>query len=119
MSDSVEKSGSTIAACSQHFTPAVRSAVWAVLAGSLAYYSMFRLPFRFPPQQRLWSASYAFGYNNSVAILSMAILLGGVALFHFWRSRGASDLKVDFPHGAAAAKDKLLGWALATVSILY
>src|SRR6267143_3899183 len=108
-----------MAECSHYFTRTARSALWLVLLSSLTYYALFRLPFRFPPQQRLWSASYAFGYNNSVAILSMAILLGGVALFHFWSHRGASDLKIDFPHGAAAAKDKLFGWGLATVSILY
>ena len=95
MSEFVEKAGSSIAGPPHrnHSTRAVWRAVWVVLVTLVTYYAMFRLPFRFPPQQRLWSASYAFGYNNSVAILSMGILLGGVALFHFWRRRGASDLK--------------------------
>ena len=52
------------------------------LAGMFAasvYYAMFRLPFRFPPRQRLWSTSYAFGFNNTVAVLALAVLLGLVA----------------------------------------
>lgn len=49
----------------------------------------------------------------------MAILLGAVALFYFWRGRGASNLKVDFPQDAGVAQDKSVGMALAIVSILY
>ena len=46
-----------------------RNGLWAVVLAALVYYALFRLPFRFPPRQRLVSPSYAFGFNNSVAIL--------------------------------------------------
>jgi hypothetical protein len=52
------------------------AAVFAILA----YYGLFQLPFQFPPRQRLWSTSYAFGFNNTVAILVLAVLLGMVAV---------------------------------------
>ena len=58
-----------------------RSGLLLVLA-LLSYYTLFRLPFLFAPRQRLMSASYAFGFNNSVAILAMAGLLGVVTLFY-------------------------------------
>src|SRR5262245_45972354 len=47
---------------------------------ALAYYAIFRLPFRFPPGHRLWSTSYAFGFNNTVAVVALAVLLGLVAV---------------------------------------
>ena len=47
---------------------------------ALAYYAIFRLPFRFPPTQRLCSTSYAFGFNNTVAVVALAVLLGLVAV---------------------------------------
>lgn len=121
MSEFAEKAGSSIAGRPHrnHSTRAIRSAVWAVLAGSLAYYSMFRLPFRFPPRQRLWSASYAFGYNNGVAILSMAILLGGIALFYFWRRREVNHLKIVFPLEHDMTERKSLCWAFVVVSLFY
>ena len=53
----------------------VRGAVnglWAMVVAALAYYALFQLPFYFPPRLRLWSASYAYGFNNGVAILAMA-----------------------------------------------
>ena len=39
---------------------------------ALAYYAIFRLPFRFPPTQRLCSTSYAFGFNNTVAVVGIS-----------------------------------------------
>jgi len=47
---------------------------------ALTYYAIFRLPFRFPPTRRLCSTSYAFGFNNTVAIVALAVLLGLVAV---------------------------------------
>jgi hypothetical protein len=98
---------------------AARNGGGLVVIALLAYYAMFRLPFRFPPRQRLWSASYAFGYNNGVAILAMGTLLGGIALFHFWRRREVTDLKIDFAVEPGVAEGKAMGWAFALVSILY
>jgi hypothetical protein len=51
----------------------------------LAYYALFRLPFRFPPGERLMSASYAFGFNNAVAIIALAGLLVLVTLVYLLR----------------------------------
>jgi hypothetical protein len=118
MSDSVEKASSAITGTQHnHFTRVARNAGWIVLLSLLGYYALFRLPFRFPPRTRLWSASYAFGYNNGVAILSMAILLGGVALFYIWRRGGVADLRVNFP--LEGSERKSLRWTLAVVSLLY
>ena len=119
MSGFVEKLASPVAGQRRYFTRAARSAVWVVLVSSLTYYAIFRLPFRFPPRQRLWSASYAFGYNNGVAILAMGILLGGIALFLFWRHREVTELKIDFAGEPVVAERKAMGWAFALVSILY
>lgn len=41
----------------------------------LAYYLLFSLPFRFPPSTRLESDSYAFGFNNALAIAGLIVLL--------------------------------------------
>src|SRR5260370_16474776 len=74
-----------------------RNGLWAVVVAALAYYALFRLPFRFPPRQRLVSPSYAFGFNNSVAILAMAGLLGLVALLYLLRRRQACEPRIEFP----------------------
>ena len=46
----------------------------------IVYYALFQLPYRFPPQQRLVSPSYAFGFNNSVAIIALTGLLGALTI---------------------------------------
>ena len=51
----------------------------------LTYYALFRLPFRFPPRERLMSASYALGFNNGVAIVALAGLLVLVTLLYVLR----------------------------------
>jgi hypothetical protein len=73
-----------------------RNAVWILALTLVAYYALFRLPFLFPPRQRLMSASYAFGFNNSVAILAMAGLLGIVTLLYVVRRGQALELRVLF-----------------------
>ena len=67
--------------------PAAQNGLWVTVIAATAYFALFRLPFWFPPRQRLWSASYAFGFNNSVAMLAMAGLLGGVTLLYLLRRR--------------------------------
>ena len=49
----------------------LRAAVFAVAT----YVAVFRLPFLFPPRQLLVSPSYAFGFNNAVAVVAMTALL--------------------------------------------
>jgi hypothetical protein len=60
----------------------------------LAYYALFRLPLRFPPRERLMSASYAFGFNNGVAIVVLAGLVALVTLLHLLRGRLSAALPI-------------------------
>jgi hypothetical protein len=46
-----------------------------------AYFAIFQLPYSFPPTEQLVSASYAFGFNNSVAIAVITLLLGLTLLY--------------------------------------
>jgi hypothetical protein len=66
---------------------AAQNGLLRVILVLLAYYALFRLPFRFPPRERMWSASYAFGFNNGVAIVALAGLLIVVTLLHIRRGR--------------------------------
>ena len=59
----------------------------AVAFAAIVYFAVFRLPFRFPPSRRMVSPSYVFGFNNAVAILAMAVLLGAAILYCLWRGR--------------------------------
>ena len=86
--------------------PIARSGLLLLLA-LLSYYALFRLPFLFPPRQRLMSASYAFGFNNSIAILAMAGLLGVVTLLNLVRRREAIALPIEFPESARGGHDAL------------
>jgi len=85
----------------------------------LTYYLLFRLPFWFPPRQRLMSASYAFGFNNSIAILAMAGLLGVVTLFNLVRRREAIALPVQFPSQRAVDATGSIRMAFAIVALGY
>jgi hypothetical protein len=96
-----------------------RNGLWAVVLAALAYYALFRLPFRFPPQQRLVSPSYAFGFNNSVAILAMAGLLGLVALFYLLRRRRACEPRIEFPLGCTVPGRRSSIVALALMGLFY
>jgi len=85
----------------------------------LVYYALFRLPFSFPPRQRLWSASYAFGFNNGVAILATAVLLGAVTLLHLIWRREATDLPIAFPRDRAPSGRRTLAVAFVIVALFY
>jgi hypothetical protein len=63
----------------------MRSGFFLLALSLVIYYAAFQLPFRFPPQRRLWSLSYIFGFNNQVAIFAMAALLGVVTLLYLLR----------------------------------
>ena len=73
---------------------AARNGGGLVVFALLAYYIFFRLPFRFPPGQRLMSASYAFGFNNGVAIFALAGLLMLVTLLRVLRGRFSAELTI-------------------------
>jgi hypothetical protein len=93
--------------------------LWAVVVAALAYYSLFRLPFWFPPRLRLWSASYAFGFNNGVAILAMAGLLAAVALLYVVQRHRACEPRIEFPLERTVAGRRSAAIALAALVLLY
>src|SRR5882724_10288989 len=96
-----------------------RNGLWAVLLAALAYYALFRLPFRLPPQQQLVSPSYAFGFNNSVAILAMAGLLSVTTLLYLLPRRRATELPIVFPRERAIGIQKSTIIAFALVALFY
>ena len=97
------------------FPCAAWNGVWITGVALLVYYALFRLPFSFPPHQRLMSASYAFGFNNGVAILAMTGMLGLVALLSLIRRRAAIELPISFPKKRAreAKRSERLAFAIA------
>jgi hypothetical protein len=103
----------------QAFAGGALNGLWAVVVAVLAYYSLFRLPFWFPPRLRLWSASYAFGFNNGVAILAMAGLLAAVALLYVVQRHRACEPRIDLPFERTVPGRRSLAVALALVALLY
>ena len=84
------------------------------------YYVAFRLPYRWPPPEpRLVSASYAFGFNNLVAILAVAGLLGALGVLLATRVEQAGEprlfLRLDVEH----ANRHSAAPALAAAALLY
>ncbi len=96
-----------------------RNGLWPVVLAALAYYALFKLPFQFPPRQRLWSASYAFGFNNGVAILATAVLLGAVTLLYLLRRRGAVEPPIAFQRERAIRVQRSAIIAFALVVLFY
>jgi hypothetical protein len=76
-------------------TGKVKNCLLAAFAAIVGSFAVFRLPFRFPPRQKLVSYSYAFGFNNGVAVLAIAGLLGLVALWWLWRLKTANEASDD------------------------
>ena len=99
--------------------PTITRSGLVLLLGLLSYYALFRLPFLFPPRQRLMSASYAFGFNNSIAILAMAGLLGAVTLLNLVRRREAIALPIEFPSQRAAGTTRSIRIAFAILALCY
>src|SRR5437764_10798641 len=75
--------------------PALQAVIVAVLFAQATFCALFVVPYQFPPRQRLWSASFAFGYNNRVAVLGLAALLVLAALL-LWSNR-TTEPQRDFP----------------------
>lgn len=96
--------------------PGVQGFIGTVVLSGLAWYAAFTLPFHFPPRQRLWSASYAFGFNNSVAILALFALLG-IASF-CQACRGTSSTPI-FDLKSNRSESRTLWLAFVFVSMLY
>lgn len=122
MSEIAERTSASTAGGGRRATDGVKQlrlkAVAAVVVGLLAYYGLFRIPFLFPPQQRLWSASYAFGFNNGVAILILVGLLGLIALWSLTRNQiRAWPLDLSFPQARTDLHS--LHLAFAGVALFY
>lgn len=96
-----------------------RNSGWTLLIAVVAYYVLFRLPFKFPPRQRLMSASYAFGFNNGIAIGGLAVLLGMAALLRIFRRSSAGELPFTFPLDWKDAKVRSSQIALALICLAY
>ena len=95
-----------------------QNTVSILVLGLFTYYAVFRLPFRFPPRQRLWSASYAFGFNNGVAFLCLVGLLGLVGLVYVARSRPAKQ-PIGFAIEWSASVNGSLKVALGAMALVY
>ena len=103
----------------QTFAQGALKGLWVSILAALAYFALFELPFWFPPRLRLWSASYAFGFNNGVATLAMAGLLAAVALLYVVQLHRARDPRIEFPLDRTIAGRRSLMVALALVALLY
>lgn len=86
---------------------------FAIVAGS-GYLLLFRLPFAFPGKERLTSASYAFGFNNQVAIAALICLTGLLTIFRLWRTGTVPAISF-----VSAVTDRLPRRALAIMSFVY
>jgi hypothetical protein len=102
-------------------TFAARAAKWLSLCAFalLVYWLLFQLPFYFPSQQRLMSASYTYGFNNSVAILLTAGLLGAVTLFYLLLRGKALESSIAFPRDGAIKASRSLTTAFAIGVVCY
>ena len=104
----------------QTFAGGALKGLWVAVVAALTYYALFQLPFWFPPRLRLWSASYAFGFNNGVAILAMAGLLAAVAaLLYVQQRHRACEPPMEFPLDRTIAGRRSVVVALALVVLLY
>src|SRR4030095_3089496 len=82
----------------------------------VGYFALFWLPFYFPPRQRLVSASYAFGFNNGVAMLAMVVLLGAATLYRLLG--GPRDPLLCFPDDSPHVT-RLSGGLVTAMSAVY
>ena len=103
----VEASPMPAALCKTSWAGLAKKAFASVILGLLVYLAVFRLPFLFPPQVRLMSASYTFGFNNSVAIFALVALLGLATLLQVLRQQTNEPLITFAPPGAAGTRRSL------------
>ena len=96
----------------------LRSVLFGLALAAIAYYALFRLPFLFPPRQRLSSASYAFGFNNSVAILALAGIVAILTLIYLLRPGRVAQLPITFVDQSRQPKRRMRV-VFAIVSICY
>src|SRR5262245_2601938 len=96
----------------------MRGGCFLLTLSLVIYYVVFQLPFRFPPQQRLWSLSYIFGFNNQVAMFAMAALLGVVTLLCL-RGSPHCDCQTAFPREGFRGGLRSLVVALLVAGLSY
>jgi hypothetical protein len=101
------------------FSRIVRPALFVGSFGFVVYYAVFRLPYWFPPQQRLVSSSYAFGFSNSVAILAVAGLLAGLTLLFLTRPDYLAFATQPFVSEFSEARRGLLRKVFVIVGLIY
>ena len=91
----------------------------AIAYSIIGYFALFWLPFQFPPRQFLVSPSYAFGFNNSLAALAMATLLGAATIYCLLLGRSRHcDPHLNFDD-SGANKTLLSQWLFVAVGVAY
>jgi hypothetical protein len=96
-----------------------KKAFSTVILALLVYYALFRLPFRFPPQVRLMSASYTFGFNNSIAILALAALLAATSVWYLLRPAEPNKPLLIFRFKGADRHDRFSTVAFLVLVLCY
>lgn len=79
-----------------------------------AWFLLFQLPFAFPGHQRIASASYAYGFNNRVAIGALVLLIATLTVYRLWRSDFQAAIEFSDP-----GKGQLPRKALITMTCVY
>lgn len=103
----------------RNFAAAIRKVLPVCILALLVYYALFQLPFYFPPRERLMSASYTYGFNNSIAILLTAGLLGGIALWYRLRRPDRIEVPIAFAANSAGGPSRSLRKVLAILVVSY
>jgi hypothetical protein len=90
----------------------------AAYATALAF-TTFQLPFHFPPGKLVRSSSYVFGFNNALAIVSLAVLLAVAALYCLVRRTAACEPRLSFPERPAEGLRPLSPWLFVAMAGVY
>lgn len=114
----IKPSATVTAISSTSWARPARKALSAVIFALLVYYAVFRLPFHFPPQVRLWSPSYTFGFNNGVAVCALVGLLGIATLVKLLRHR-TNAAPITFSSASAAGARRPATIAFVTCALFY
>jgi hypothetical protein len=88
--------------------PDYANMAFIIFYSAAVYLLLFKLPWSFPPKKPMVSDSYTFGFNNSVAHLALAALLGVAALYRLiWKhgDGGAARFATIFSEIAEPAID--------------
>jgi hypothetical protein len=84
---------------------------------AIIYLAVFRLPFLFPPSRRIVSPSYAFGFNNAVAILSMVALLAVATVYCLLRGRDVCRPLIQFDDDIGTQRPS--SWLFFAMAAIY